>query len=226
VNLLIVEDDETTCALLKFLLQEEGFSVSTVADAEGAARLLERRQFDLIVLDVLLAGHDSGLDLCRKLREDGDKVPVIFLSGKVSIADRVAGLRAGGDDYIVKPFDPGELVERVRAVYRRHHHELQNAPISAGRLHLNLEELNVTMPHGRDIALTPTEMRLLRYLLLNNGRTVSREMLQNSIWGHDYEGESNAVDVYIRRLRKKIETDPKGPRLIHTVRGAGYKLVV
>jgi len=225
MNILIVEDDEITCALLRFLLQEEGFSVSTVADAEGATRLLEHRKFHLIVLDVLLAGLTSGIDLCRKLRKDGDDIPVIFVSGKHGIADRVAGLRAGGDDYIVKPFDAGELVERVKAVFRRHSHEVSNAPIAVGRLRLNLQELKVTTPQGKDVALTPTEVRILHYLLLNNGRAVSREMLQNSIWGHDHEGESNAVDVYIRRLRKKLEKDPSGPRLIHTVRGSGYKLV-
>lgn len=225
MNLLVVDDDEMTCAVLKFLLEEERFSVSTVPDAENARRLLERRQFHLVLLDVLLAGRESGIDLCRGLREDGNEIPVIFVTGKHSVADKIAGLRMGADDYIVKPFDPGELVERVKAVLRRHSHEVRKAPIAAGGLKLHVEELKVTTPQGRDVALTPAEMRLLRYLLLNSGRTVSREALMNSMWGYDSEGESKPVDVCVCRLRKKIEKDSPGSPLIHTVRGVGYKLM-
>ncbi len=225
MNVLIVDDDEMTCALVKFLLEGEGFSVSIASNPDAAMRLLERKAYHIVLLEMMYADEGNGLDLCRRLREDEYEIPVIFVTGKNGVMDKVAGLRAGADDYIAKPFDPGELVERVKAVFRRYSHELRNSPIAAGRLKLNVQELKVTTPQGRDVALTPTEMRLLRYLLLNSGRTVSRESLMNSIWGSDYEGESNPVDVYIRRLRKKIEKEPSRPELLLTVRGAGYKLL-
>lgn len=225
MNVLIVDDDEMTCALVKFLLEGEGFSVSVASTPDAAIKLLERKAYHIVLLEMYYGGDGTGLDLCRKLREDEYEIPVIFVTGKNGVMDKVAGLRAGADDYVAKPFDPGELVERVKAVFRRYSHELRNSPIAAGRLKLNVQELRVTTPQGRDVALTPTEMRLLRYLLLNSGRTVSRESLMNSIWGSDYEGESNPVDVYIRRLRKKIEKEPSRPELLLTVRGAGYKLL-
>lgn len=226
MNVLIVDDDEMTCALVKFLLEGEGFTVSVASNPEAALRLLEHRAYHIVLLEMQFgAGDGSGLDLCRRLREDEYEIPVIFVTGKNGVMDKVAGLRAGADDYIAKPFDPGELVERVKAVFRRYSHELRNTPIAAGRLRLNVQELKVTTPHGRDVPLTPTEMRLLRYLLLNSGHTVTRESLMNSIWGSDYEGESNPVDVYIRRLRKKIEKQPSHPEYLLTVRGAGYKLL-
>lgn len=225
MNVLIVDDDEMTCSLVKFLLEGEGFSVSVASNPEAALRLLERKANHIVLLEMLYGDNGSGLDLCRRLREDEYEIPVIFITSKHGVMDEVAGLRAGADDYIAKPFDPGELVERVKAVFRRYSHELRNSTISAGRLKLNVQELRVTTAQGGDVPLTPTEMRLLRYLLLNTGRTVSRESLMNSIWGSDYEGESNPVDVYIRCLRKKIEREPSRPELLLTVRGAGYKVL-
>jgi DNA-binding response OmpR family regulator len=225
MNVLIVDDDEMTCAMLKFLLEEEGFSVSVANTPESAMNLLERRAFHAIISDLVFDGDDSGLDFCQRLREDGYEIPVIIVSAKTGLIERVAGLRAGADDYILKPFDPSELVERVKAVLRRYNDGLRNAPITEGRIRLNIQELRVTTDQGKEVALTPTEMRLLRHLLLNCGRTVSRDSLMNSIWGFDYDGESNPVDVYIRRLRKKMERDPSRPTIIQTVRGAGYKLL-
>lgn len=225
MNALIVDDDEMTCALVKFLLEGEGFSVSLASNPDAALRLLERKAYHIVLLEMLYGENGSGLDLCRKLREDEYEIPVIFVTSRHGVMDKVAGLRAGADDYIAKPFDPGELVERVKAVFRRYSHELRSSPIAAGRLKLNVQELRVTTALGRDVSLTPTEMRVLRHLLLNSGRTVSRESLMNSIWGSGYEGESNPVDVYIRRLRKKIEREPSQPEILLTVRGAGYKLL-
>lgn len=225
MNVLVVGNDEMTCAMLKFLMEGEGFSVSVASNTDSAMRLIERNAYHVVLLDVLFNGDSSGLDLCRKLREDEYEIPVIFVTAKTSVMDTVAGLRAGADDYISKPFDPGELVERVKAVFRRYNYALANSPISVGSLKLDVQELKVKTPRGKDVALTPTEMRLLRYLMLNTGRTVPRESLINSIWGCDYDAESNTVDVYIRRLRKKIEREPSRPEFLQTVRGAGYKLV-
>lgn len=225
MNVLVVDDDEMITALVKFLLEEDGFSVSVASSPESAFSLLNRQAYHVLLLDILFGTDAGGLDLCRKLREDKHDIPLIFLTGKDGTADRVAGLRAGADDYISKPFDPNELVARVHAVFRRYSHEQRNNPVLEGCLKLNMQELTVTTPEGRDISLTPTEMRILRHLLINAGHTVSRESLLASIWGSDYDCDSNPVDVYIRRLRKKIESEPSRPALLLTVRGAGYKLL-
>jgi DNA-binding response OmpR family regulator len=226
MNILVLDNDEMGRGIMRFLLEEQGFLVSETSDSDSALSLLERKAYQAVILDVILAGQRSGLDFCRRLREIGYEMPVIIVTAKAALADRVAGLRAGADDYIAKPFHPAELVERIKAVFRRFSHQLRNEPtIAAGHLRLDGHELKAATSLGKEVALTPTEMRLLRHLLLNNGRTVSRESLLNSIWGYDYEGESNPLDVYIRRLRKKIEREPSRPAIIQTVRGAGYRLV-
>ncbi|MDP2659758.1 MAG: response regulator transcription factor, partial [Dehalococcoidia bacterium] len=217
MNVLAVDNDEMTCALVKFLLEAEGFSVSMASSPGSADRLLESKAYHVVLLDMQFNGDGSGLQLCHTLREQEYQIPIIFMTARNEVADRVAGFKAGADDCIAKPFDPSEFVARVKAVFRRYNHELQNSPIKMGRLKLNVQELKVTTAEGREVALTPTEMRLLRYLLLNTGRTVTRESLMNSIWGFDYEGESNPVDVYIRRLRKKIENEPSRPEFLLTV---------
>ncbi|MDO8691664.1 MAG: response regulator transcription factor [Dehalococcoidia bacterium] len=224
-NVLVVEDDEATSKLMQFLMEEEGFFASVAATAEEARRLLGQVQFDVALLDISLAGEESGVDLCNTLRYDGNNIPVIFVTAKSESTDTVAGLRAGADDYIAKPFDIVELVARVKAVLRRHRHQLRQSPIVGGGLSLDVREAQVTTPEGVHVALTPVELRILRYLLLKSGRTVSRESLLRSALGSANEGENTSVDVYIHRLRKKIEKDPSRPVLLQTVHGVGYKLV-
>jgi DNA-binding response OmpR family regulator len=179
------------------------------------------------VLDVTLAGM-SGPDFCRHLRARGASQPVLFLSGHKALADKVAGFDAGGDDYLTKPFEPRELLARVRALLSRQFWGAASAASSViryGDLTLDLTELSAQLPGGRVVALTPTELRVLQYLMVNAGRVVTRDLILQAGWGYNYESASNQVDVYIRRIRRKIEGDG-GKTAIQTVRGLGYRLVV
>lgn len=225
-RILVVDDDLLLRKMVRYVLSEAGYDVAAVDSAAGAMRLLDREEVHLVVLDVNMPGT-NGLDFCRQLRAQRATLPILFLSGQREVDDKVAGFDAGGDDYLAKPFEPRELLVRVRALLNRQLWGTANISsnvVKAGGLTLDLAELSVQTPDGRAVPLTPTELRVLQYLMVNAGRVVTRDLILQSVWGYDYESESNQVDVYIRRIRRKIEQDSQRP-YIETVRGLGYRLI-
>jgi two-component system OmpR family response regulator len=219
-TVLVVDDEENIRFLLTAALRLEGFTVTSAADAVEALRMVRAAPPDLAVLDVMLPDAD-GFELCRRLRADGFDAPVIFLTARDATEDRVLGLTIGGDDYVVKPFSLEELVARVRVVLRRVGTNEGAHVLCCADLELDDDAHRVTRA-GVEIHLTPTEYKLLRYLLLNTGRVVSRAQILDHVWEYDFDGESAIVETYISYLRRKVDgTDPK---LIRTVRGVGYML--
>jgi two-component system OmpR family response regulator len=219
-NLLVVEDEpflrKAVAASLRFL----GFQVTAAENGTDALRLARSRPFDLLVLDVMLPGID-GFDIVRRLRGDGNQVPVIFLTAKDAQDDKVTGLTIGGDDYLTKPFDLEELVARVRTVLRRTRPTAHEPVLSFADLTLDQNSYEVRRG-GRLIELSPTEFRLLRYFMLNPGRVLTRAQLLSHVWGSDFGGLSTVVSTYVTYLRRKLASD--GPDLIHTQRAVGFSL--
>lgn len=224
VRILVVDDDPIGGRMLQFLLSEQGYHVDIVDNARGALALVERTPPDLMLLDVNLP-QLNGFDLYQRLRDQSYDLPVIFVTAKGELEDRLQGLRMGADDYICKPFQPAELAARVEAVLRRYRKVLSGdqQQLRTGELDVDIPTLQVTLPDHRVVRLTPTEMKLLLQLVQRPGQILSREDLLDAIWGEHYIGESNIVDVYIRRLRRKIERDPGNPSLIQSARGVGYR---
>jgi len=220
MRILVVEDEPKIAAFIQKGLQEEHHVVDVVGDGEEALAWATGTAYDLLVLDVLLPRRD-GISVCRELRRRGVRTPVLMLTAKDTVDDRVAGLDSGADDYLVKPFAFKELLARLRALARR-------PPAMAGPV-LQLADLRLdTARHeatraGRPIELTPTEYRLLELLLRHQNQVLSRTMIAEQVWSYDFYSESNVVDVYIRNLRRKLD-EGYSPKLIHTVRGVGYKL--
>ncbi len=225
MEILVADDDLASVKLTSFLLEDAGYKVIKAYDATGVLQAIEQRSPDLVLLDVSMPKM-NGFDICRQIRRISD-VPIIFVTGSSQLQDRVTGLQIGGDDYLVKPFEPAELLARVEAVLRRRNSEMVNpvTRISQGPLTLDPIEHTVLFDDGRSVVLTPIEFRLLYYLMQNSGRVLSPSQILSKVWGYDYEGESNLVAVYIRRLRAKIEPDAETPRHIITVRNLGYKFV-
>ncbi len=222
-RILVVDDDTTNTKLLKFLLTDEGYEVITAHSAGEAMKLLTDDMYDLIILDIMMPGMD-GLELCTRIRTTST-TPVIFVSARNEVKDKVAALRIGGDDYISKPFDPNEVLARVWAALRRTR-QLANSESTLKTQDLVLDAVDnkVTLVRtGKTVSLTPIEARLLRCLVGNPGRSLTRDTLVVKVWGYDFEGESNQLDVYIKRLRSKIEENPAEPELLLTIRGVGYK---
>lgn len=225
MRILVVDDDPLGSRMVHFLLTEQGYTVDVTDSARGAVALLESHVPDLILLDVNLP-HLSGFDFCKRLRDDGYEMPVIFVTAKGELEDRLEGLRIGADDYICKPFQPAELSARVEAVLRRYRRTRgDGAVIQTQSIEIDAVGLRVNLPGRRPVALTPTEMKVLVQLAQRPGETVEREEVMANVWGDAYIGESNIVDVYVRRLRRKLERDPAHPELIHSARGVGYKFV-
>ena len=222
-HILVVDGDSTNAKLLKFLLEDEGYKVTMTHSASEALDFLESYQHELVTLDTDLPGAD-GLELCRRIRARSS-VPIIFVASRGAVEDRVAGLKAGADDYVPKPFEPGEVLARVWALLRRvRQSSTTESVLRTSDLTLFPFESKVTLArNGKTVDLTPVEMRLLRFLVSNAGRSLTRDALVIKVWGYEYESSSNQLDVYISRLRTKIEPDPSTPRLILTVRGVGYK---
>ncbi len=224
-HLLIVDDDERIRGLLQKYLIRNGFLVSAARDAAHARRLLAGLEFDLIVLDVMMPGED-GISFTRALRERA-KTPILLLTAKGETEDRIAGLEAGADDYLMKPFEPKELLLRINAILRR---VPEAAPAEVGPkvLHLGPVRYDVDrgeMWRGDDIVrLTATEAQLMRIFAAQPGRALSRLQLVEDLGRGSGQAQERAVDVQITRLRRKIEADPKAPRYLQTVRGAGYML--
>lgn len=224
VRILIVDDDPLGSRLVQFLLTEQGHAVEMVDNPRGALALLRKQPPDLMLLDVNLP-QQNGFDLYQRLRELGLDLPVIFLTGKDELEDRVQGLSMGADDYICKPYQPAELAARVEAVWRRYQrpHGGARADLRIASLAIDPAELRVTLPDRRTAYLTPTEMKVLLQLTQRAGEPVERDVLMAGVWGEHYAGESNIVDVYVRRLRRKLERDPAHPKLITAARGVGYR---
>ena len=217
VKLLVVEDEKPTAAFLRHGLSEEGFAVDVADDATNADAAIHDHDYDLIVLDVMLPGG-NGFSLCRKWRADGVSTPVLFLTARDDVADRVRGFELGGDDYLVKPFAFAELLARVRALLRRGQAQSAAADLRLGDLVIDTNRRQVTR-RGRLIGLTSREYQLLEYLARHRHEVVTRTVLWEHVWDSHSVPDSNVVDVYVRYLRNKLGRDPD---LIRTIRGGGY----
>ncbi len=225
MRILVVDDDPMGNRMIQFLLGEEGYTVDSVDGPKGALAVIEKQPPDLLLLDVNMP-HTNGFELYQRLRQLDYDIPVIFVTAKGELEDRLQGLKMGADDYISKPFQPAELLARVEAVLRRYRKSGPTAQVlRAGGVEINTSELRVTLPDRRNLYLTPTEMKVLVQLVQHAGKVVSRDDLMAHVWGEDYAGESNVVDVYIRRLRRKIERDPSTPSYIQVARGLGYRFI-
>jgi DNA-binding response OmpR family regulator len=225
-RILIVEDERAVARGLEYALQDEGFKVLYAETGNEALDLARTQNPNLIVLDLRLPDI-SGFDVCRQLRQEGKRQPILMLTALDEPVDKVLGLELGADDYVVKPYNLRELIARIRALLRRAYGELsisaEGVAVTFGDVELDLELLRVTRA-GQEIYLTPTEFRLLRYLTSHPDRPVSRENLIEAVWGYDSDiGSDRTVDVHIRHLRQKLEPDPADPRWLVTVRGIGYK---
>ena len=220
-KILLIEDDADLFSLLKYNLEKEGFSLSGSQTGRGAIELCRQVRPDLILLDIMLPDSD-GLDICKGIRKDPDlaSTPVIFLTARASETDRIVGLELGANDYVVKPFFVRELIARVRLQFRG----AQATParvLEGGGLELDRTSCQVRL-NGAPLALTATEFRLLEHLMSRPGVVFSREQLLDAVWGEDRAITDRAVDVYVLRLRQKVEEDPANPVLIRSVRGFGY----
>lgn len=221
--IFVVEDDPDISRLVRHHLEANGFSVRLFSSGTNVLVEAERGHPALFLLDIMVPGND-GLDLCRRIREHSGlaMTPIIFLTAKSSEADRVLGLELGGDDYIPKPFSPRELAARVKAVMRRFERPLSPTPIRMGEIEIDPGSMVLTV-RGTAVSTTATEFRLLDYLARHAGRVFTRDQLLDSVWRDTAFVTPRSVDVYVRRIREKIEPDPENPRYLKTVRGAGYR---
>ncbi|NMI00587.1 response regulator transcription factor [Pseudonocardia acidicola] len=222
VRVLVVDDEATLSDLLSMALRYEGWDVRSAGDGLSAVKLAREFRPDAVVLDIMLPDLD-GLEVLRRMRADTPEVPVLFLTAKDAVEDRVAGLTAGGDDYVTKPFSLEELVARLRGLLRRAGMAAarQGSELAVGDLVLD-EDSHEVRRGDTDIELTATEFELLRYLMRNPRRVLSKAQILDRVWHYDFGGQSNVVELYVSYLRKKI--DVGRPPMIHTVRGAGYVL--
>ena len=220
-RILVVDDEDNIRDLLATALRYTGFEVATAENAMAARRQATTFLPELLLLDVMLPDED-GMALCRRLRKDGVRAPVIFLTAKDATEDKVRGLTVGGDDYITKPFSLEEVVARIRAVLRRtRDNQEEDRRLKFDDLVLD-EDTHEVFRGGQDVSLSPTEFKLLRYLLLNPERVLSKSQILDHVWQYDFDGDANVVETYVSYLRKKI--DHANRPLLHTVRGVGYSL--
>jgi DNA-binding response OmpR family regulator len=218
-KIVLIEDDSDLFHLLKYNLEKEGFAFAGSQTGKGALDLCRRVRPDLVLLDIMLPDSD-GLDICKGIRQDPDlaATPVIFLTARASETDRIVGLELGANDYVVKPFFVRELIARIKLQFRN---QIPPRVLSGGGVELDRNSCQVRL-NGSPVPLTATEFRLLESLMARPGIVFSREQLLNAVWGQDRAITDRAVDVYILRLRHKLEVDPASPTLIHSVRGFGY----
>ncbi len=217
-KILLVEDEEKLARMVELELRYEGYEVDKAFDGRSGLEQALSGAYSLVLLDIMLP-RLSGMEVLRRLRRESG-VPVIMLTARDSVVDKVSGLDSGADDYITKPFAIEELLARIRAALRKRAPARESAVLTAGALEMDVDRHTVTVK-GQGVELTKKEFDLLRRLLENKGRVLSREVLLDSVWGFDFVGETNSVDVYIRFLRSKID-EAFGIKLIHTVRGVGY----
>ena len=222
-RLLVVDDEPNIVELLSASLRYAGFEVDVARSGPEAVRVARLVNPDLLVLDVMMPGMD-GFDVVRRLRADGVRVPVLFLTARDSTEDKISGLTLGGDDYVTKPFSLEEVIARIRAILRRF--EVERASTASPRLafaDIELdEETHEVWKNGELVALSPTEFKLLRYFMQNNGRVLSKAQILDHVWNYDFGGDANVVESYVSYLRRKIDTTE--PKLLHTLRGVGYTL--
>lgn len=224
-RILIVEDEKHLAEALAHNLKFEGYTPVVAGDGETALEKLAGEEFDLVVLDVMLPGV-SGFEVCDRVREAGNRVPVLFLTARNTDADRLAGLRHGGDDYMTKPFLLEELVLRIRGILRRQ--EWYQTPVAErgifkfGDNEVNFRTFKAKGPRG-EVQLTEKECMLIKLLVERQGQVVSRELILERVWGYKYGSSSRTIDNFIVRLRRYFEQDPRDPRFIHSVRGVGYR---
>jgi two-component system OmpR family response regulator len=221
MRVLIVEDDAKAASYLANALRESGHNCDLAHDGEKGLELAQSEQFDVLILDRMLPQRD-GLSIVEQLRHEGDKTPVLILSALGTVDDRVTGLRAGGDDYLTKPYAFSELLARVEALARRSLPEEASTKYAVGDLVLDRLSHKVTRG-GEPIVLQPREYRLLEYLMKNAGQVVTRTMLLEHVWDYHFDPQTNVIDVHVSRLRAKIDKNYDRP-LLHTVRGAGYMI--
>lgn len=223
-HLLLVDDDALIGKLLTFLLDNAGYTITALADPRRVCAFVQDNPVDLVLLDIALPGVD-GYTVAEELRREHPDIPIIFLSARAQVSDKVAGFDHGADDYVAKPFEPTELLVRIEAVlrrYRRAGQYVSGSVITVGDTALDLSELQFSLPSHPPISLTPTEMKILECLMRNANTIITREALIERTWGFECDDFGNRVDVYIRRVRAKIELDPGDPAFIHTIRGTGY----
>jgi two-component system, OmpR family, alkaline phosphatase synthesis response regulator PhoP len=230
-KILVVEDDPAVRDVVEHALSREGMETATVENGEEALERLRGEPFDLVVLDVMLPGID-GISVCRELRADGENgdIPVVMLTARDDEINVVVGLEVGADDYVTKPFSPRELVSRVRAHLRRRSLDARKAEASStAEKRLEFPGLTVDLLRrqvvldGKEVELTAREFDVLALLASHPGRVYSREQIMRHLWDGDFFGEARAADVHIQHIRHKVEPDPKNPRYVRTVRGAGYR---
>lgn len=221
MRLLLAEDDAQLGKTLMKGLRQESYAVDIVADGENAVYQALVNEYDVIVLDVMMPRRD-GFSVCRELRRNGRRTPVLMLTARDTVADKITGLDAGGDDYLTKPFEFAELLARLRALLRRRTSDLLAAEVRIGSLRVNMASHTVDRA-GRTIVLTTKEFALLAFLARNEGHVVSRAEICAHVWDDNHDPYSNAIEVYVNRLRRKIDSLSDAP-LIHTRRGAGYML--
>jgi two-component system, OmpR family, response regulator RegX3 len=221
-RVLVVEDEESYVAALSYVLEKEGFEVITASDGQQALQQFAETNPDLVLLDVMLPKL-SGIDVCRQLRQTSD-VPVIMVSARDDEIDKVVGLEIGADDYVTKPYSPRELLARMKAILRRSMlQETTSDQLVFGEIVMDLNRHRVTRK-GDLVKLPKKEFQLLEQFLRQPGKTLSRELLIDRVWGADYVGDTKTLDVHVKRLRAKFEVEPGNPHLLHTVRGIGYRL--
>ena len=223
--ILVVDDDQFANTLVQFVLSKEGYEVETTDNPRGALQMIKRREPDLLIVDVMMPYLD-GFEFTAQLREEGYDIPIIFMTAQDALESKLQGFNMGADDYICKPFNHQELVARVQAVIRRVKYNSKNgaSSIRNGQYELFPGELRVVIAGNVSITLTPTEMQVLRVLMSSTDLVVERDRLLSEVW-NDNENNSNIVDVYIRRLRLKLEEDAYTPLHIISVRGIGYKFL-
>ena len=221
-SILLIEDEPGLVLTISDLLAAEGYGVAGALDGDSGLAKAREEKFSLIILDVMLP-KKSGLDVCRELRQSAIDTPILMLTAKTQVVDRVVGLKIGADDYLTKPFDPAELLARVEALLRRVHKEnrLEVRDFQFGDVKVDFERAEITKG-GQPLALTGKELQLLRYLVNHRDRVVPREEILQQVWEYDSEVSSRTIDVHIAWLRQKLD-NPQNPRYIQTVRGKGYR---
>jgi two-component system OmpR family response regulator len=220
-TLLLVDDEDNLRSMLEAALRHSGFEVHAVESGRAALTAIGEVEPDLVVLDVMLPDLD-GFEVCRRWRQENRRTPVVFLTARDGTDDTVRGLTTGGDDYIVKPFSLQELVARIQAVLRRTGASRNGSTLACADLSLD-DEAHLVVRAGRSVDLSPTEFNLLRFLLANQGRVLSKAQILDHVWSYDFGGDGGVVETYIGYLRRKLDAGGQ-PRLIHTIRGVGYTL--
>lgn len=223
-RILVADDDPSIATLIQVTLKDPRYEIVAAINGLEALKAFEHGSYDVVILDVMMPYVD-GFEACQRIRERSD-VPIVMLTSRDGTDDIVHGFELGADDYITKPFKTAELLARIESILRRvegYKHRVAPAIVRVGEIEID-EPRHRVMVRGRDVSLTPMEFELLYFLAANAGQVFDRETLFREVWGYDYVGETNLVDVCVRRLREKVEVEPSRPRIIVTVRGVGYKL--